>query len=150
MNIMLISVYERIHDIGVMKSLGFKNRNIMTIFIIQALIIGVFGGLAGLAAGAAGAYTLTAFISSSPSTTTTASAAHSPSFAARGAGGGNAAFSAGPAAAGSFSSLSFSPVISLQVIFVAMFVAITVSVIAGVYPAWKASKLEPIDALREL
>jgi ABC-type antimicrobial peptide transport system permease subunit len=150
MNIMLISVYERIHDIGVMKSLGFKNRNIMTIFIIQALIIGVFGGVIGLAAGAAGAYALTALISHSSSSTSTAAPSQSSNFAAGGRGSfGGGGFSGGSTSASS-SNLSFSPVISLQVIFVAMFVAIIVSLIAGAYPAWKASRLEPVDALREL
>ncbi|MEM3227534.1 MAG: FtsX-like permease family protein, partial [Candidatus Micrarchaeaceae archaeon] len=149
MNVMLISVYERVHEIGIMKSLGFKNRNILMIFIVQALIIGVFGGIAGLIAGAGGAYTMSALIShvssSSPSSSPTVGTA-----------GGGARFAYGGGAVGAAptsslsSSLSFSPVISLETVLAAMLVAIGVSVIAGAYPAWKASKLEPIEALREL
>jgi putative ABC transport system permease protein len=47
-------------------------------------------------------------------------------------------------------SSSYSPVFTLQTILAAFLVAVSVSVIAGIYPAWKASKMEPIDALREL
>lgn len=153
MNVMLISVYERIHEIGIMKSLGFKNRNILMIFIIQALIIGVFGGIAGLVAGGVGAYTLSALISHSSSSNPGAGGGV-PGGAPGGGRGGGAVFVSGSSGQGtassSSSSFSFAPVISIETVFVAMLVAITVSVIAGVYPAWKASRLEPIDALREL
>lgn len=153
MNIMLISVYERIHEIGIMKSVGFKNRDILTIFIIQALIIGIFGGIAGIAAGGGGAYLLGAVVSRASSSSTGAPTAAAPS-GFRGGGtpaaGGGAVFIGGGGGAPSSASFSFAPVISVETVLVAMLVAIIVSVMAGAYPAWKASRLQPIDALREL
>ena len=46
--------------------------------------------------------------------------------------------------------MSFKPVFTLSMISEAIFMAVLVSVLAGVYPAWKASRMEPIDALRQL
>lgn len=158
MNVMLISVYERTHEIGIMKSLGFKARHILLIFIFQALIIGAVGGVLGIGAGIGASYALSAGISASQSAPqanatapaagaqrTTAGGARGGAFFAAGGGGG------GPPSGGSrFSSLSYHPVFDISTILLALFVAVLVSVIAGLYPAWRASKMEPIDALRQL
>lgn len=156
MNIMLMSVMERTHEIGIMKSLGFKGRQVLAVFLSQALLIGVIGGIIGIIAGAAASYSLAALAShaSSPSNSTTAAApSGGATFRAGGGGSGNAQFSSGAASStssSSSSSLSFSPVLSITTIAEAMLVAIIVSAISGLYPAWRASKMEPIDALRQL
>ena len=148
MNIMLIAVYERTHEIGIMKSIGFKNRDILTIFVFQALLIGIFGGIAGIAVGAVASYGLSAAISAASSGGSGTTSASSAGF--RGGGGGTLAFGGGPSSAGASGSLVYQPVFSPESIALAIFVAVLVSVLAGVYPAWRASKLEPIDALRQL
>jgi putative ABC transport system permease protein len=155
MNVMLISVYERIHEIGILKAVGFKNRNILTIFIIQALIIGFFGGLVGIAVGAGGAYGLSALISSasagaSTNSTATTSSSSGGFRSGSGAGAGGGAIVVGGTPSSSSGSISFTPVITLSTILIAMLVAVVVSVAAGAYPAWRASQLEPIEALRTL
>ncbi len=151
MNIMLISVYERTHDIGILKSIGFKNHHILLIFLTQALIIGVAGGIVGITVGAGGAYGLSFLASHASSSSTTAP---TPAGNAPPARGGGVAFGGGRAgaasASSSSSSISFSPVFSPETILLAILVAVVVSAIAGVYPAWRASKLEPIEALRQL
>ncbi|MGI0100507.1 MAG: ABC transporter permease [Candidatus Micrarchaeaceae archaeon] len=146
MNIMLIAVYERIHEIGIMKSIGFKNRNIMTIFLFQALIIGFMGGVVGIGLGAGASYGLSSALSGASSSTP------APTASAPTARGGGATFVGGGAGASSSSasSLSFHPVFPATTIIYALVVAMVVSVLAGVYPAWRASKMEPIDALRQL
>jgi putative ABC transport system permease protein len=47
-NTMLISVLERIREIGVMKAIGAKDRHILSIFLVEGAVIGLLGGLLGL------------------------------------------------------------------------------------------------------
>ncbi|HPC28058.1 MAG TPA: ABC transporter permease, partial [Candidatus Methanomethylicus sp.] len=56
MNIMFVSVIERTREIGVLKALGFKGKNVMRIFLSEAAIMGVIGGILGVAAGTAMSY----------------------------------------------------------------------------------------------
>ena len=171
MNIMLIAVYERTHEIGILKSVGFKNRHILLIFLFQALIIGFIGGVLGIVVGAGTSYSLSTVLGGGGASTTgtgatatagassarTTSASASGSFrsgSAAGGGGfaasGSSSSSAGFGGASGSSSISFKPVFPISTIISAVLVAMTVSVLAGIYPAWRASKMEPIDALRQL
>jgi putative ABC transport system permease protein len=153
MNIMLMAVMERTHEIGIMKAIGFKSKHIMLVFLLQALIIGLVGGTAGIIVGATASYSLAAVFGSGTSSTTTSSASGAGGF--RGGGGFGGAGGGGTAggavfAGGSSSSISFKPAFPLTTIAIALLIAVIVSVAAGLYPAWRASKMEPIDALREL
>lgn len=156
MNIMLIAVYERTHEIGIMKSLGFENRHILLVFLTQALIIGALGGAVGVGAGIGASYVLTSLTSSASSSSQTTQSAPSASSGRggggfSGGGGGNAVFIGSSTSSSSSSSgFSYKPVFTPVAIAESIMVAIIVSIIAGMYPAWRASKMEPIDALRQL
>ena len=154
MNIMLMAVMEKTHEIGIMKSIGFKSRDVLTIFLFQALIIGMIGGIIGIVLGAGASYGLAAAASSGSASAASNSSAHTASSGSsfRSGPSGGAAFSSqgGSTASSSGSGLSFQPVLSAPTIVEALLVAILVSAIAGIYPAWRASKMQPIDALREL
>ncbi|HYU66757.1 MAG TPA: ABC transporter permease [Jatrophihabitantaceae bacterium] len=105
MNIMLVSVKERTREIGLRKALGGTPALIRRQFLSEASMLGLTGGLLGVAVGVGGALLLPHFISN-------------------------------PIA------------ISVPWIAVAIAVAIAIGVGFGVYPAARAAKLSPIDALR--
>jgi lipoprotein-releasing system permease protein len=50
-NILMMMIYEKMTDIAVLKSIGYKNRDIRNIFMVEAIVIGFTGGLLGLAHG---------------------------------------------------------------------------------------------------
>ena len=105
MNIMLVSVTERTREIGIRKAIGGKRSNILSQFLIEAIILCVFGGLIGI------------FV---------------------GVGIGNFA--------GSF--LNAQSAIPVDWVLIGITMCITVGLIFGTYPAYKAANLDPIEALR--
>jgi putative ABC transport system permease protein len=110
---MYTSVTERTREIGVMKAIGARDRNVLALFLTESALIGIIGASIGLVAGVLGGYgvlSLFALNSIAPSELT-------PYY--------------------SWSDLARVWALSLGL-----------SVAAGLYPAWKASKLSPIVALR--
>jgi putative ABC transport system permease protein len=105
MNIMLVSVRERTREIGLRKALGGTPALIRRQFLSEASMLGLTGGLLGVALGVGGAVLLRHFISN-------------------------------PIA------------ISVPWVLIAIAVAITIGIGFGVYPAARAARLSPIDALR--
>ena len=105
MNIMLVSVTERTREIGIRMAIGARSRDILLQFLLEAIIISIFGCLIGIILGIGGA------------------------LAANGVTGIRVA-------------------ITLSSILLAFTVAAAVGVFFGWYPARKAARLRPIDALR--
>ena len=105
MNIMLVSVSERIREIGLRKALGAKPRQIRRQFLVEASLLGLAGGVLGLAIAMLGSWGLSRF--------------------------GDTRVILSVAASG-----------------LAVVMAMGIGVLFGVYPASRAARLTPIDALR--
>ncbi len=119
-NTMFTSVLEKTKEIGIMKAIGARNSDIMVIFLLNAALIGFVGGLLGIILGT--------IASSFTSSLLTGSGIQMP-FMGRGGG----------------SSVS---IVSVDILFEALLVSVLIGVISGAIPAYQASKLKPVDALR--
>ena len=125
MNIMIVSLIERTREIGILKALGMKSRTVLEIFLGESVIIGVIGAVIGIALGWGLANIVATVLSSGAITI--------------GPGGG---------AGGGGDLLSITPVLTPLVLLGAFGFGVGVSVIFALYPAWRASKLKPVEALR--
>jgi len=121
-NIMMISVLERVREIGILKALGMKDREVLSLYMIQGVLIGSIGSLIGLLLGCGVAYLIPLIL------------------------GG---FTIGPRGGRGLGSLQLlTPVISPFYIGVATATSIIVTLLSSAYPAWRASRLRPVEALR--
>lgn len=106
MNIMLVSVTERTREIGLRKALGAKRQDILTQFLVEAIVLASVGGLIGLLLGALGSVLI-----------------------------GNL-------------SDTLQPALAWDSVALAILFSAGVGLFFGIYPATRASRLNPIDALR--
>ena len=136
MTTMLTSVIERTREIGLLKALGSTSRGIMMVFLTEALVTGIIGGIIGVVAGAGLSYVIMPYLGGSSLTL----------------GGGRGVFFGGgarPGAASTASSaLTITPVISPETIGLALLLAVAVGAFGGLIPAWRASRLNPVEALK--
>jgi len=105
MNIMLVSVTERTREIGIRMAVGARERDILSQFLIEAVLLALTGGAVGIVLGAAGAVLTSRFA-------------------------------------------GWSTVISPSAVFLAFGFSAAVGIFFGYYPARKASRMDPIEALR--
>jgi putative ABC transport system permease protein len=103
MNIMLVSVSERTREIGIRKAVGARTYDILSQFVIEAVVLSVIGGMLGISLGWAGALGLDRWVPTQ---------------------------------------------VTWWAVALAFFFSAAVGIFFGVYPAWKASRLDPIEALR--
>ena len=105
MNIMLVSVTERTREIGIRLAIGAVEREVLTQFLVEAVVLSSFGGLIGIALAIAGSWGLTLL-------------------------------------------LEVPYVLNPGIIVIAFLFSAAVGVIFGFFPARKAARLDPIEALR--
>ncbi|MBO8129769.1 MAG: ABC transporter permease [Peptococcaceae bacterium] len=105
MNIMLVSVTERVREIGIRMALGARRRDILMQFLVEAVMLCLLGGLVGIVLGVGGAYLV-------------AKLAHWP------------------------------PLVSWGTVAIAVLFSAVIGIFFGIYPANKAARMNPIEALR--
>jgi len=105
MNIMLVSVTERIKEIGIRKAIGATKKDILTQFLIEAVFLSEFGGIVGIIMGIVGG-NMVAIIFNIPA------------------------------------------VIPIDWAVIGLVVCSAIGIGFGIYPAWRAAQLDPIESLR--
>lgn len=108
-NVMLMSVFERTQEIGVLRALGWRRRRILRMVLVESFGLSLLGAVVGIAVGTGLAYLATL----------------EPTM-------------------GMFLMPAYTPELFAQVVALAL----VLGALGGVYPAWRASNLRPIDALR--
>jgi putative ABC transport system permease protein len=109
MNIMLVSVTERTHEIGIRKAVGARRKDILSQFMIEALVVSLAGGAIGILAG----MTISRLVGQV-----------------------------------NISGQAIPSIVSTESILLAVSVSAAVGLFFGIYPALRAARLNPIDALR--
>ena len=118
LNVMIMSVYERIKEIGTMSAIGTVPGKIMTLFLAEGFSLGVISTLLGNVIGLGGIYLLNIY---------------------------KIRFSFGR-----MEDLILSPAVNFSELYWVSAIVLLVSVFASLQPAYKASKMEPVDALRHV
>ncbi len=109
MNIMLVSVTERTREIGIRKAVGAKRRDILSQFLIEAIVVSAAGGILGILIGTG----LSWLVSQA-----------------------------------NLGGTTIPSIVAPDAVILAFTVSATVGLFFGIYPAMRASRLNPIDALR--
>jgi putative ABC transport system permease protein len=109
MNIMLTTVTERTHEIGLRKAIGAKRQDILLQFLVESTVLSLMGGLIGAALG----WGIASLIGQVQ-----------------------------------FSGSTITPVVGLDSVLLATMFSMAVGLFFGIYPATRASRLQPVDALR--
>jgi putative ABC transport system permease protein len=110
LNIMMMSVTERIKEIGIMRSIGAQKQEVMRMFLYEALILGIVGSLIGGVMSLLGGYAISSLMLQN-------------------------------------TKYLFAPSSLIHIVYGVTF-GVVICLICGIYPAWRAANLKPIDALR--
>lgn len=110
MNIMLIAVVERTREVGLRKALGAKNKNILSQFLAEAVVVTISGGVIGIILGITVSFLVALVVRQL--------------------------------------GYAWDFIISYKSILLSCSISIVVGLVFGLYPAYRAAKLNPIEALR--
>jgi ABC-type antimicrobial peptide transport system permease subunit len=109
MNVMLMSVFERTQEIGILRALGWRRRRVLRMVLFESLALSVLATVAGVVLGIAMAYLVTL----------------EPTVG-----------------------MMLTPGFNVEMFVQVAVLALVLGTIGGLYPAWRAANLRPIEALR--
>ena len=121
LNTMSMAVYERTKEIGILAALGYKRRGILLSFLLEGFMIGIIGAAAGCILGTG----ITQYLSI-------------------------VGITFGGAQVVEFMEATIYPTLSLYNVLSPFFLAIGITLLAALYPAYRASKMEPVEALKHV
>jgi ABC-type lipoprotein release transport system permease subunit len=124
-NTLLMAVFERTREMGILAALGMKGRQIMTMFVLEAGTLAVIGIIVGILLGSLGVYYLATagWHIGEMANMATSEVAYGETIYAR---------------------FAWSEMITLSL------ASLIITLLASLHPAWFAARMEPIDALRAL
>lgn len=119
-NTMIVSVYERTREIGIAKAVGASQTDIIKIFLSECIIIGILGGLLGDLFGIIFSVLIDKI--------------GKPLLVMQ----------------LDISEIEHLTAINMKILIAGFLISLVISIISGLYPAWRASKLDPVKALKQL
>jgi len=132
---MLYTVRERTKEIGVLKAIGFSNWSVMSQFMVEGMLMSLMAAVVGVVIGIVGAPILSSLL-----------LPHVSLFATQGEGRfGQWGQATNP---GIFQSESTAIALDPQTLLLAFGAAVLLGALGSLYPAWKASRTSPMEALR--
>ena len=126
LNLMLMAVFERTREMGVLSALGMKGRQIMGLFLLEGSWIGVVGAVVGCGLG----FALIALVGS--------------------VGLDFSKFASGLGDIGALMGNKLYPSLTLDALLSRAALVVVITAIASIYPAWQASRKEPAQALHHV
>jgi len=128
--IMLYTVRERTREIGTLKALGASSMAILGQFMLEGILLSLIAGIVGTVIGTVGATSLANLLLPHPTQT------------------GNSTVSTAGVSIGSASSASISVTITPELVLLGLGVAVLLGALGSLYPAWRAARTRPAEAMR--
>jgi ABC-type antimicrobial peptide transport system permease subunit len=126
--VMLYTVRERTKEIGTLKAIGFSNWSVMSQFMLEGVILSLAAGVVGIGIGTVGAPILSGILLPAVNT-----------------------FSSGSTGFGTVASVGLSTasaVVTPTIMLLALVAAVLLGAVGSLYPAWRASRTRPAEAMR--
>jgi putative ABC transport system permease protein len=128
--VMLYTVRERSKEIGTLKAIGFSNSTVMSQFMLEGILLSVIAGVVGIAIGSVAAPTISSLLL--------------PSVGLGGIGAGARVVVSGTTRIGGLAVATVSP----ELVLILFGVAVLLGTIGSLYPAWRAAKIRPAEAMK--
>lgn len=130
--VMLYTVRERTKEIGTLKAIGFSNWNVMRQFMLEGILLSLLASIVGIAIASVGAPTLAGLL-----------LPHINLFGSQGS------FRFGIGAASETTSVGVAVAVpDLQLMLLAVGGAVLLGALGSLYPAWRAARIRPAEAMR--
>jgi ABC-type antimicrobial peptide transport system permease subunit len=139
--VMLYTVRERTKEIGTLKAIGFSNWTVMSQFMLEGVLLSLAAGIVGIGIGSVAAPTLSGLLL--PHMTSFIGSTFGSSGRSFGAGGGRFVVAGGTSGVGGATA-----VLSPELMLLALGGAIVLGALGSLYPAWRASRTRPAEAMR--